>query len=218
MKVNVVVSFAQSIDGCLATMLGESKWISNNKTIELSQQLRRDIDAILVGVGTVIKDNPQLTYRLIKEMNPLRIILDPSLQSPLTSHVFQDQANAPSIFFHSPNTYPTPLQKDSGAQFYALPTKNSGEIQHLDLVELIKALALLGISSVYVEGGARIITSFLQHNLVDELIIVTSPIIIGNGIKAIGDIGVRKLNEALKPKKTQVQVYEGDVVWRMNMS
>ncbi len=206
----VTVSYAQSIDGCIATQTGDSKWISSDATLELSQQFRRDHDAILVGIGTVKRDDPELTCRLPGCKSPVRVILDSSLRIPLDSKIVRSAEKIPSIvccLASADRNRVTQLQT-RGVEVIELPDSSSDtsgdtardRSQGLDLKEILNLLAALDLNSIYVEGGGGVITGFLSAGLVDRLVVVTAPIIIGDGIRAVGNLGVEQLSNAVRPK------------------
>ena len=97
----VTLTYAQSLDGRIATSTGQSQWISGEQTLRLAHELRRDHDAILVGAGTVVADDPRLTCRIEGGRNPHRCVLDTSLRIPLTSHVVAQTHEAPTSLFHA---------------------------------------------------------------------------------------------------------------------
>ena len=192
------MSYAQSIDGCIATKSGDSKWISSDATLELSQQFRRDNDAILVGIGTVIRDDPELTCRLPECESPARVILDTSLRIPNDSTIVRSANEIRSIVCcaASADPYRVPQLEERGVEVVELPEVSTGA---LDLRMVLAILSARDLESIYVEGGGAVITSFLSAGLVDRLVVVTAPILIGDGIRAVGNIGVFQLSDSIRP-------------------
>lgn len=208
----VTLKFAQSLDGRLATKSGHSQWISSQESLVYSHRLRAINDAILVGKGTLIKDNPQLTTRLVKGRNPIRIILTQSGRFPLNRSVFTD-GQSPTYVATS-----KPLTRNSSRQFQVIRLRKgrSGAV----LRDLLTNLGKMNIMTLLVEGGAVTLTSFLKQRLVDRIIICTAPIIIGDGVNAVGDLGVKRLGKAIQLGKPVIEklgpdmVISGYPIWR----
>ena len=213
----VTVKYAQTLDGRIATKTGNSQWISSEALRTYTHRLRAVNDCIMVGVGTVIADDPQLTVRYAKGKNPLRIIVDSKLRIPLRSSVLKDN-----------NTYLTTIATTSkaSAKKVAVIKKLGAEVlvvkkdknDAVNLRDLLRELGKRGIASVMVEGGSDIITSLLKANLVDKMIILTAPKIMGKGLEAIGDLGVSKIKDTIKfssfktMRKGDDFVFEGTIL------
>src|SRR5215203_2427940 len=166
----VTLSYAQTLDGRLATSTGSSQWISAPESLRLSHELRAEHDAIMVGVGTVCVDNPRLTVRLAAGCNPLRVVVDRTLRTPLAAAVLMEGA-APGTVVAVTDSAPA-AKRDKvralGANVLCLPTDARGRV---DLVTLLTALRQLGVGSVLVEGGAQMITALLQARQIDRLVV-----------------------------------------------
>jgi 5-amino-6-(5-phosphoribosylamino)uracil reductase/diaminohydroxyphosphoribosylaminopyrimidine deaminase/5-amino-6-(5-phosphoribosylamino)uracil reductase len=207
----VTLSYAQTLDGRLATSTGSSQWISGPESLRFSHELRAKHDAIMVGVGTVCKDDPRLTVRLVAGQNPLRIVVDSTLRTPLTAAVLAEGA-APGTVLAVTNFAPAAKRGKVhalGATVLCLPTNAGGRV---DLVALLAALHQWGVGSVLVEGGAQMITALLQARLVDRLVVCVAPKILGAGIEAVGDLGIRELARSLIVTDTSVTPYGADLV------
>lgn len=193
----VTVKFAQSLDGRIATGTGNSQWISSPASLRLAHQLRREHDAIMVGIGTVLADDPRLTVRLVNGRDPLRVVVDSRLRIPLTARVLAGDAARHTLVA---TTQGSDLARISGleklgARVMVFPPVAGGT--GLRISDLLASLGRARVASVLVEGGAGIITSLLAAHHVDRLVIAIAPKIIGRGIEAVGDLGVATLNEAL---------------------
>lgn len=211
----VTIGYAQSLDGCLATVSGESKWISGQAALTYSQQLRSSHDATMVGIGTIIKDNPLLTCRISECGTPARVVLDSRLRLPADSRLIETATEAPVVLLYTEDTdNRKPALERSGITCLRVKADDEGRC---DLSSSLETLYSTGIKSVYVEGGAAVITGLLRHKLADRLICMTAPVIIGNGIHAVGDIGVRKLSESLKPVSSRLQIVENEAVWELTL-
>jgi diaminohydroxyphosphoribosylaminopyrimidine deaminase / 5-amino-6-(5-phosphoribosylamino)uracil reductase len=199
----VTLSYAQTLDGRLATSTGSSQWISSPESLRFSHELRANHDAIMVGVGTVCKDDPRLTVRFAAGRNPLRVVVDSTLRTPLTAAVLTKGA-APSTVLAVTDRAPAvkcDRVRALGAAVLCLPTDAGGGV---DLFALLAALHRRGVGSVLVEGGARVITALLQARLADRLVVCVAPKILGAGIEAVGDLGIRELARTLLMTDTSV--------------
>ena len=192
----VTLKFAQSLDGRIATKTGRSQWLSSPEALRLAHTLRSTHDGVLVGIGTIFADDPRLTVRLVKGKNPRRIIMDSGLRIPLTAKVLNAEGMDKTIIVatEKANRGKAQALKNVGAEIVWAAQNHRGE---LDLKDLLKKLGRMGITSVLVEGGAKIITSLLREGLADKIVLIMAPKLIGEGIEAIGNLGIRDLHEAL---------------------
>jgi diaminohydroxyphosphoribosylaminopyrimidine deaminase/5-amino-6-(5-phosphoribosylamino)uracil reductase len=193
----VTLKFAQTLDGRIATQTGDSKWISSDKSLQWAHKLRSQHDAVMIGVGTVLKDDPQLTVRLTRGRNPVRVVADSRLRTPLGAQILKKQEIAPTIIA---TTKRADLEKQIavkalGVDVMVLLEDREGEV---NLSELLKKLGQRNISSILVEGGATTITSFIRQGLVDKMVVIIAPKILGRGLEAVGDLGIREVSRSLK--------------------
>ena len=193
----ITVKFAISLDGRIATKTGDSQWISSSDSLQLAHQLRAEHDAILVGIGTVLADNPRLNVRLVKGQDPLRVIVDGKLQIPASAHVLLDGASSNTLIATTEAADGNRLTeiKNLGAKVLVLPSEHPS--QRVNLGALLAELSHHSIKSVLVEGGAKIITALLAARLVNRMVVAIAPKIIGQGIEAVGDLGITRLSDAL---------------------
>lgn len=193
-KPYVTLSWGQTLDGRLATATGDSQWIGGPEALQFAHELRRDNEAILVGIGTVLKDNPRLTCRIPGGRNPLRVVLDSHLRLP-SSSALADPSEAATLVYtcEDPRGAAARALIGQGVEVCQL---DSGT---LDLERLLEDLGRRGISTVFVEGGAGVLTSFLRAGLADRAVVVTAPFLLGAGIEAVGDLGNRVLAQAPRP-------------------
>ena len=191
----VTVKYAQTLDGRIATATGQSQWISSPASLKFAHQLRAEHDAILVGIGTVLKDNPSLTVRRVRGRNPLRVVVDSGLALTTRFNVMQDLSQTPTLIATTRSPSDPAFQKlaNTGAELVSV---RSNKNNHVNLKQLLHHLAARNISSVLIEGGSQIITSALKDNLVNRLVTVIAPKILGKGIEAIGDLNIRNLKDA----------------------
>jgi diaminohydroxyphosphoribosylaminopyrimidine deaminase/5-amino-6-(5-phosphoribosylamino)uracil reductase len=205
----VTLKFAQTLDGRIATSTGDSKWISGEKFRKLAHKMRATHDAVLVGIDTVLADDPELTVRLVKGRNPTRVILDSRLRIPPKAKVLT--SDAPTIIAATPGADEKKLSRlrEMGMEVLVVAQGEKGEV---DLKELLKMLAERNISSVLVEGGGGVITSFLRQKLVDKMVVAIAPKIMGKGIEAVGDLNIRDASQSLKLDFQKVYRLGEDVV------
>jgi len=178
----ITLSYAQSLDGSIAVRRGRPFILSGPESRVVTHKLRGAHDAVLVGIGTVLADNPRLTVRLVVGKNPRPIVLDSRLRFPLDSNLLRNPPVAPLIIttpFSSRDKQE--VLEAAGAQVLRMPPNARGWV---DLNALSRALAASEVNSVMVEGGARVITSFLCQRLVDCLVLTITPTILG-GLRAV---------------------------------
>jgi diaminohydroxyphosphoribosylaminopyrimidine deaminase / 5-amino-6-(5-phosphoribosylamino)uracil reductase len=199
----VTLSYAQTLDGRLATSTGSSQWISAPESLRFSHEMRAEHDAIMVGAGTVCKDDPRLTVRLVAGQNPLRVVVDSTLRTPLSAAVLTEEAALGTVFAVTDRAPAAKHDKVRalGATVLCLPAESGGRV---NLVALLAELHELGIRSLLVEGGAEMITALLRARLVDRLVVCVAPKILGAGIEAVGDLGIRELTRSLIMTDTSI--------------
>jgi diaminohydroxyphosphoribosylaminopyrimidine deaminase/5-amino-6-(5-phosphoribosylamino)uracil reductase len=207
----VTLKFAQTLDGRIATVTGDSRWISSEPSLKWAHRLRSYHDAVMVGVGTVIKDDPQLTVRLVKGRNPVRIVADSKLRIPLKAKILKEQEVARTIIATTTKADKKKLSALKRMDIEVLTVK-SDKAGDVDLKDLLKELGRRNISSVLVEGGAETITSFLQQRLADRVIAIVAPKVMGKGVEAVGELGVRQVKQSLKLSFERVYRRGEDVI------
>jgi len=192
----VTLKFAQTLDGRIATATGDARWISCAASLSFAHHLRSAHDAVLVGAGTVAADDPELTVRSVRGRNPLRVVLDSRLRLPVQAKVFQNQRQAKTLVaatFVRERAKEVQLE-NMGVEI--LPVEGN-DLGRVDLKDLFRRLGSRNISSVLVEGGSGIITTMLRERLADRILIILAPKILGKGIDSVGDLHIRRMEEAL---------------------
>ena len=185
----VTLAYAQSIDGCITAADGCRTRISNESTERMTHSLRAMHGAILIGVNTVLVDDPQLTVRHVEGDNPQPVIADSRLRTLLGCRLLQASGGGPIIA--TTEAAPAAAEAElaaAGAQIWRLPTNSWGGV---DLGALLHRLGAESLRSVMVEGGARVITSLLARSLADQLVVTISPRILG-GVRAVGPLPDRE--------------------------
>jgi len=205
----VVLKYAQTLDGRIATRTGDSKWISGEPERRASHALRAACDAVLVGIGTVIADDPQLTVRLVPGASPLRIVLDTTLRMPPRAQVLGEAASTLVVTTERSSPERRAELRERGVAVRVVDAERPWG------VNLPAALALLraaGLRSLLVEGGAAVITSFLRQRLVDRVVVSIAPTIVGAGTEAVGDLRVARVSDGLRLKRRSLHPLGEDVV------
>jgi diaminohydroxyphosphoribosylaminopyrimidine deaminase/5-amino-6-(5-phosphoribosylamino)uracil reductase len=207
----VTLKFAQSLDGRIATKTGHSQWISSPGTLRLAHKLRSIHDGVLVGIGTSLTDDPSLTVRLVKGRNPQRIIVDSRLRIALTAKVLNDEEVERTIIVATEGASRKKAQRlrNLGAEVLWAAKNQRGAV---DMTDLLKQLGRMGITSVLVEGGAKVITSLIREGLADKIVLVVAPKLIGEGIEAVGNLGIHDLSEALRVSRMKMRRIGDDIV------
>jgi diaminohydroxyphosphoribosylaminopyrimidine deaminase/5-amino-6-(5-phosphoribosylamino)uracil reductase len=193
----VTVKFAQTLDGRIASASGDSRWISSEPSLELAHRLRSLHDSVMVGIGTILADNPSLTVRRVRGRSPVRLVLDGKLRIPLGAEVLKGQNVSPTMVITTPRAGKKKLSslKDKGIEVLTIRENETGEV---DLKGLLFYLGRRNISSILVEGGSEVITSFFREGLVDRVVAIIAPKVMGRGVEAVGDLGIGDVNHTLK--------------------
>ena len=205
----VAVKFAQTLDGRIATASGDSKWISGQEERRVSHALRAACDAVLVGVGTVMTDDPRLTVRMVEGPSPIRVILDSTLRAPAESNVFSGDAHTVVITTERSAPDRRMALGSLGTEVVVVGTGPEGSV---DLRAALRELRSNGIRSLLVEGGASTITSFLSHGLADRLIVGIAPSVMGSGLDAVGDLSVGRVRDGIRLANREVHVAGDDLL------
>ncbi|MEI7998619.1 MAG: bifunctional diaminohydroxyphosphoribosylaminopyrimidine deaminase/5-amino-6-(5-phosphoribosylamino)uracil reductase RibD [Candidatus Omnitrophota bacterium] len=215
-----VAKCAQTLDGKIATATGDSKWITSQEARDYAREKRGEFDAIMVGINTVLKDDPQLNSTR-KDKNLKKIIVDSSLKTPINARLFASGVGDVIVVTTAKASKKKIQQfKDKGVCLWEAPAKG----EHVDLVWLFKKLAKNEIAHVLIEGGGRLIGRALKDGLVDAMMIYIAPKIIGDqgAISSIAGLNVHKVNRALELRNMMVKnigqdlLIEGEVYVHRN--
>lgn len=201
----VVMKTAMSLDGKIATATGQSQWISGEASRKQVHQLRHDLSGIMVGIGTVLADDPSLTARLPKSRQPVRIIVDSHLRIPLDAKVLEDQKEARTLIAA---TEAADQEKKDGLAERGIEVLTTQSLDdRVDLRDLMKILGQKGIDSILLEGGAELNFSALQAGIVSKVQAYLAPIIIGGkeAKSPVEGTGIEELSEAFQVKETAFQ-------------
>ena len=193
----VTLKTATSLDGKIATHTGESKWITGSESRADVHKDRHKHDAILVGIGTVLADNPHLTTRLPNGgKNPVRIILDSQLQTPIDANVITDQQAETWIFV---GQGVTEAQQKRYEAFEQVKIFQQADVEQVSLSQMLDTLGQAEITTLYVEGGATINDAFVRAGLIDQFIFYIAPKLIGgrHAPTAISGVGFSRMQETI---------------------
>ena len=203
----VTMKIASSFDGKIATKTNESKWITCQKSREFAHNLRSKNQAIIIGGNSIKQDNPLLNTRLegLENISPIPIIISKNINFSFNEKIFTENKSPQKIIITNADNLNKNqnlqnwLKQNDGHQALYIRETNKDDLNFIDLKLALQELVKLNINSVLVEGGGQIFSEFLRQNLVDELIWIKSPIIIGNdGIPAINAFGAKNLRDALQ--------------------
>jgi diaminohydroxyphosphoribosylaminopyrimidine deaminase/5-amino-6-(5-phosphoribosylamino)uracil reductase len=193
----VILKMAQTIDGRIATSTGDSKWISGKQTRTYAHRLRSEVGAVVVGGETARKDDPALTVRLVKGQSPYRIVLSQSLKLPTSLQLLAENQDRKTILASSEDSIKRFMaqSKHPDLIYWSIDQTKDGS---LDLSDFLRKAGSFGLRSILVEGGSRLATAFLSRGLVDKYVAIIAPKIIGRGIEAVGDLGIREVGQAIQ--------------------
>lgn len=210
----VTLTYAQSLDGSITVRRGESMVLSCSESLALTHELRARHDAILVGIDTVLVDDPRLTVRLVEGTDPQAVVLDSRLRTPLDARLLRG-SHPPWIATTEPAD-PAARQalEERGARVLPLPPNREGQV---DLYALLQRFNELGVGRLMVEGGAKVITSFLAAGLVDRIVLTIAPILVGglNAVANLAELDDRSFPSVRNPRFEwlgETLVLSGDVV------
>jgi diaminohydroxyphosphoribosylaminopyrimidine deaminase/5-amino-6-(5-phosphoribosylamino)uracil reductase len=212
----IVAKLAQSLDGRIASRTGKSQWITNNWARRYGHYLRSVYDGILVGINTILLDNPMLTCRIEREgqeapHQPVRIVLDSQGRIPLTARVVMDQTTSTIVVTteQCPSEKKTALEK-AGVQVLIVPQREG----HVDLPSALEALGQAGIQSILIEGGSAVQGSFFDAHMVDKIYAFLGNKVLGgkDALSSVSGIGVDGLDECMPLTYDSVELNDGNIL------
>ncbi len=217
----VIVKAGQSLDGKIATRNRDSKWITGKYSREYAQLLRHKVDAIIIGVNTLLKDNPDLSCRYqgrLKGDKPIKIVVDTNLKTPPGANIFRKSSPAPVIIATTKNA---PLKRirsleAQGVKILICPFDKN---KNVDLKFLMRELAKQEISSVLVEGGGKLIGSFFDAHLPDKIYFFIAPKIIGGrtALSSVEGEGISSLQKAINLDNVKIKKLKADILVEGNV-
>jgi 3,4-dihydroxy 2-butanone 4-phosphate synthase/GTP cyclohydrolase II len=205
----VVLKYAQTMDGRIATSTGDARWISGTAERTVSHALRAASDGVLVGVGTALQDDPELTVRMVAGASPVRIVLDSTLRTPASAKVLSGEAATMLI-----TTARSDQQRRIDLRRRGVRVEVVADVDGLvSLPAALAALRTAGIECLLVEGGSAVITSLLAAGLVDRLIVAVSPVIVGAGTEAVGSLGIDRVADGIRLTNRLIVPVGEDVIF-----
>ncbi len=195
----VIMKSAMTLDGKTACENGDSFWVSGEEARNEAQYVRRRVASIMVGVNTVINDNPRLTVRVPREetRNPLRVVVDSTGKTPADSYIVETAQEIPTLIATTEliNDMHEKVLLDKGVVLLKLPSLNG----KVDVISLMRHLHSMGVDSVLLEGGSRLNASCVNAGVVDKLMVYVAPKILGgeNALTLVGGEGINAMKDAL---------------------
>lgn len=210
----VILKSAMSLDGKIATPKGDSQWITSEASRKYVKTLRNQVDAILVGIDTVLQDNPGLLSSRSKK-RPIRVILDSHLRIPLDARVLNSRAPTIVVTQNGVDKKRIENLEARGVEVLQIPKWRKHPQRGLDLKFLMKKLAKRGITSILIEGGGKVNASALEMGLVDKILFFIAPKIVGgeNAITPVEGEGIDRIGEAIKLKDTKIRKFGDDILF-----
>ena len=200
----VLVKVAQSLDGRVATRSGESRWLTGLPARRLVHRWRTELDAVVVGAGTVRADNPALTVRHLRGRNPYRIVLSQSGGLPRRARIFTQNDDERTIVVTSregAHRLGARLRRRLPLLWVVRRNRHGG----LDLRAFLERAADFGLRSLLLEGGPTLSSSFLRAGLVDKVAMFIAPVLLGDGLPVFTGLGVTRLNRAVRLNRPTVE-------------
>ncbi|MFH1231686.1 MAG: RibD family protein, partial [Planctomycetota bacterium] len=215
----IVAKWAMSLDGKLATKTGDSKWITSEKSRNYARGIRAKMNGVMVGIGTVLKDNPRLLPNTKPQMNtdehrknPIRIILDSNARLPLTSNLVRtlDKGDIYLMVSSRAPQRKVRLLEQKGVRIFKVPSRKG----RLEFMTMLKILAKNGVNKIMIEGGGEVLGSAFDHKVVDEVYAFIAPKIIGgrDAKKPAEKNGINKIKDALQLKNITVKYLNPDIL------
>jgi diaminohydroxyphosphoribosylaminopyrimidine deaminase/5-amino-6-(5-phosphoribosylamino)uracil reductase len=190
-----ILKLAATLDGRIAAASGDSRWISSEPARALVHRWRRECDAVIVGAGTVIADNPRLTCRIANGRDPVRVVLDARLKIPPQSRLLRQRSTAPALLVTTRANLARARIRYAARRVEVIAcAERDGE---LDLGELAREFGRRGWCRVLIEGGARTAASALRFGIVDRVAIFLAPLILGAGLPAVEGLGTARIRDAI---------------------
>jgi GTP cyclohydrolase II len=207
----VMAQLGQSLDGFIAARTGDAIFVTGEQDREHLHRLRALVDAVIVGVGTLITDNCRLSVRAVEGPSPVRVLLDPSARAPRTAAMLTDDG-APVLWFVSSGT-PQPEQPAAHVEVVRLPLIDG----RFRPAEVLEALADRGLRRVLVEGGGRTVSEFLAARALDRIFVTTAPLLVGDGVPGLRFAGTDRLSDALRAPSRRFMLGE-DVCFELDLA
>jgi len=208
----IIAQLGQSLDGRIATLTGDSRSLGSSASLDHLHAIRAHVDAVLVGIGTVLADDPQLNLRRHPGTSPARLVIDAKGRLPPEARCLKGEDGARRIVFRLPETKAPALPE--GVEIVILPGNGAGGF---DLAMLPEVLNQLGFRRVLIEGGASIISQAMDADILDRLHLMVSPVIIGSGRQGLTLEPIHLMREARRPETGVMMLGGGEVLFDCNL-
>ena len=208
----VILKSASTIDGKTASATGDSKWIGSVRQRKMAHRLRKKVDAVIIGINTVLADDPGLDVRLVggTVRQPVPVIMDSKLRISPEAKIFSTHPRSIIATTEAAGSVEETRLRDLGAEILRLESDHTGRVSATDL---LRKLGAEGMCGVLVEGGSRVGACFLREGLVDKVVFFYAPRIIGgDGLSMIGDLGKQSIEEAISIKNIKVRRFGDEVM------
>lgn len=200
----VVAQLGQSLDGRIATRTGESRWINDAAALDHLHRLRSLVDAVVVGIGTVVADDPLLNVRRVEGRSPARVVIDPRGRMPEAARCLTNDDGCRRVVIRMPGA-----TQVSGAEVVEIETADRGMCPHA----IVKALFDRGLKRLLIEGGARTVSQFIDAGAVDRLHVLVAPVILGSGKNGLDLKPIDSLCDAKRPRTRAYVLEHGEVLF-----
>ncbi len=215
----VVGQLGQSLDGCIATHSGDSRFVNGPEGLVHVHRLRALCDAVIVGAGTATLDNPQLTTRRVPGPNAVRVVLDPSLRVPASARVFND-GMAPTLVVCGSDRRAEAEVRFGAAQVVAVPWQANedqvGGRRKFALPTVVEALRARGLRKLFIEGGGITVSEFVRQGCLDRLHLIVAPVVIGGGQRGLSVKPADRMGDALRPVARTFGL-GSDMLWDLDL-
>ncbi len=206
----VVAQLGQSLDGRIATVTGHSFYINGPGALDHLHAIRAHVEAVVVGIGTVVADDPQLNVRRVEGCDPARVVIDPNGRLPAQARILRDDG-ARRVVMRRPGRGG---ELPEGVEEIILETPQDGsEDGPIAPQVILAALAKAGFARILLEGGARTVSDFLHAGCIDRLHMLIAPVLIGSGKPGLSLPVIERLDKALRPQTTAYLLEGGDVLF-----
>lgn len=211
-KAFVFGQLGQSLDGRIATVNGASKYINGSAALDHLHALRAEVDAVIVGVGTVLADDPMLTVRRCSGQTPRAVVIDTKRRTPADAKLFEVASEPPLFIRREGDAHGA---EEIGVRL--LPPASAGASPLLDPVDIVSKLCERGYHRILIEGGASTLSHFINHRAIDQLHILQAPMILGSGVTGLNLAPIYTLDDALRPSVKISQFDDGDVLFECSL-
>jgi diaminohydroxyphosphoribosylaminopyrimidine deaminase/5-amino-6-(5-phosphoribosylamino)uracil reductase len=207
----VGIKLAETLDGKIADATGKSKWITSKTTRKEVHRLRNDYDAVLVGANTVLQDNPELTVRVVKGRNPVRVVVDGHLSLPTSRAIFNTTA-APTWLLTSTKAVKANIRKVQKLVSQGVRVLPVSSAYSIDAEPILRTIVAEGVSSVLIEGGAKTVDQFINRSLADKLYLFVALKILGSGLDGFCFESPRLLRKPINLTMIKISLVGEDIL------